>query len=460
MMDKKTPVLNKRMTALAVCLSALTAPAWAQNASVPSQSEVDQVFREVIANPSSIDIRTKYASLLVRSGNYEGGIAALEGLLLAPDAPANIRLELAVLYYRLGSYAMAETYLRDALADPRLDAKQKDEAQSLLRDVVARNKPSRFSGMVMLGVRTQTNPTGATDNGTVLSQGLSVPRGADFAPKSDTDVHAWALLDHVYDLEKQNEAAITTTLMGYANHYSSVSSYSNQAGSTKPYDLTVLAGSTGLRFKPAPETQQDWTLRPHLLFGGATANGSSYFTTGGWGVNTEYRMSERLTYGGTYENSRLTFPARDDIANSPSLGGSRQVLRLNATVETGANRFLMSEFGYVDHDGNVSYTGYRGPELRLSYIFSYPSPFSATALPWATTLMGSALRRDYRSPDPAVSLLTIRQDTEWRLGLINVAPMSRDLAVQFQLEYTNTNSNIPNYSSTNTSGTLGVIWKY
>jgi hypothetical protein len=459
MMDNKTPVLTTRMAAIAVCLSALSVPAWAQSAAVPSQTEVDQVFHDVMANPASVDLRTKYASLLVRSGNYEGGIAALEGLLLAPDAPANIRLELAVLYYRLGSYAMAETYLRDALADPRLDAKQKDEAQSLLRDVVARNKPSRLSGMVMLGVRAQTNPTGATDNGTVLSQGLSVPRGSDFGPKSDTDVHVWALLDHVYDLEQQNEAAIATTLVGYANHFSSVGSYSNQAGSNKPFDLTVVAGSTGLRFKPM-QSQQGLTVRPHLLFGGATANGSSYFTTGGWGIDGEYRFKDSVTYGGAYENSRLTFPARDDIANAPSLGGSRQVLRLNASMETGTNRFLLTELGFVDHDGNVAYTGYRGPELRVSYIFNYASPLSAGALPWATTITGSAARRDYRAADPSISLLTTRQDTEWRLGLINVAPVSRDMAVQFQLEYANTNSNIPNYSITNTSGTLGVIWKY
>lgn len=460
MMDNKTPALKKNMAALAACVCAMAAPAMAQTAVAPGQAEVDQVFREVLANPGSVALRTKYSTLLVKAGNYEGGIAALEALLLTPDAPANIRLELAVLYYRLGSYAMSETYLRGALADPRLDARQKDDAQALLRDVVKRNKQSHLSGMVMLGVRSQSNPAGASESATVLYQGLSVPRSPQFAPIADSDVHVWALLDHVYDLEKQNEASITTTLMGFANHFSSVGSYSNQAGYSKPFDLTVVAGSTGLRFKPAPETHQGWTLRPHLIFGGATANGNTYFTTGGWGLNTEYRMSERLTYGGTYENSRLTYPARDDIFNAPLLGGSRQALRLTATLETAPNRFLLTELGYIDHDGNVSYYSFRSPELRLSYIFSYASPFSAEALPWATTVTGSVLGREFRNPDPAVSLATTRQDTEWRVGLINVAPLSRDMAVQLQLEYTKTNSNISNYSLTNTSGTLGVIWKY
>ncbi len=459
-MNTKTPVSTLHVAAFVACMAALGSPAFAQSTSTPSQSEIDQIFRSVLDNPASINIRTKYATLLVQSGNYEGGIAALESLLLLPDAPANIRLELAVLYYRLGSYAISQAYLQEALSDSRLDAKQKEGAQALLGDVIERNKKSRLSGMVMLGIRTQSNPTGATDNGTILSQGLSVLRGPDYAPKSDTDLHAWALLDHVFDLDAQNEAAITTTLMGYANHYESVNSYATQVGYAKPYDMTIVVGNTGVRFKPMPASQQGWTLRPHLLFGGATANGKSYFNTGGWGLGTEYRLSERLAYGGTYENSRQVYFARDDMTNAPALGGSRQYLRANATLETGANRFLLTEIGFQDYDGNIASSGYRGAELRFSYVLGYPSPVSASALPWAITFNASAAQRDYRAPDPQVSPLLTRQDTEWRVGLINVAPVTRDMAVQLQLEYTSINSNISNFSSTNRSGTLGVIWKY
>lgn len=460
MMSRNKPALNLLAVALGACMTAAGMTASAQSTSSPSQSEVDRLFRSVLDNPASVDIRTKYATLLVQSGNYEGGIAALESLLLLPDAPANIRLELAVLYYRLGSYAIAQVYLQEALADSRLDTKRKDDAQALLRDVVERNKKSRLSGMVMLGTRAQSNPTGATDSGTVLWQGASVLRSPDYAPKSDTDLHAWALLDHVFDLDTQNEAAVTTTVMGFTNHYNSVSSYATEVGYAKPYDMTVVAGSTGLRFKPAPATQQGWNVRPHLLFGGASANGRSYFNTAGWGVGTEYRMSDRLMYGVTYENSRQVYFARDDIVNAPALGGSRQYLRLNTTLETGTDRFLLAEFGFQDYDGNTVPTGYQGPELRVSYAMGYSSPLSKDAQPWALTLSLSAAQRNYRAPDPQVSPLITRQDTESRLGLINVAPITRDVAVQFQLEYVNINSNMSNFSSTNRSGTLGVIWKY
>ena len=55
---------------------------------------------------------------------------------------------------------------------------------------------------------------------------------------------------------------------------------------------------------------------------------------------------------------------------------------------------------------------------------------------------------------------TPRKDTEWRWIWVHVMPVTAALSVQFQLDYTNTPSNIPNYNYTNTAGTLGVVWKY
>jgi hypothetical protein len=329
-----------------------------------------------------------------------------------------------------------------------------------LRDVERRNRTSQLSGSVMLGLRGQNNPTGATDNGQVYYQGVSVPRAAEGGPKSDTDAQLWGQLNHVLDLDKQNEASIVTSLVVFANHYNSVGSYNTQPGANKPFDIALLAGSTGLRFKPSPVNNPGLRIRPHLLFGSAAANGNSYFTVGGFGIDGDYRSSESLVWGGAIDSSRLSFSSRDDIANSALQGGNRQSLRLNATLETGSNQFLIGEVGYIDQDGNAPYTGFRGPQARLSYVVTYASPFSVTGLPWTTTVSGSAQQRDYRGADPSVDARTTRKDTEWRWSLVQAVPLQRDLALQLQVEYTNTPSNLPNYSTTNTSGTLGVVWKY
>ncbi|MEO7108478.1 MAG: hypothetical protein ABIZ09_19045, partial [Rhodoferax sp.] len=267
-------------------------------------------------------------------------------------------------------------------------------------------------------------------------------------------------LNHVYDLDQQNEASIVTSLVAFANHYDSVSSYSSQIGSNKPFDLALISGSTGLRFKPLRLTVPGLTIRPHLLFGSAVANGSNYFNTGGWGVDGDFRSSETLLLGGVYENNRLAFSTRDDIANSAVLGGSRQSFKLYATLETTVNQFLSAELGYVDFDGNAPYTAFKGPQGRVSYTLTYAAPTSSTGIPWTTTLSVNGQQRDYRGADATVDALTIRKDTEWRWSLVQVMPVTRDFSVQVQLDYTNTPSNIPNYTLTNTAGTVGVMWKY
>ena len=461
MIDKKSPLVACRLAPIALCLVAMAAPVFAQQSPMtPTPQDVEQAFQEVIGNAGSVEARSKYASLLVRSGNFEGGIAALEGLLIAPDAPASIRLELAVLYFRLGSYAISETYLRAAINDPRLDPQQKRQAESLLVEVIKRNQRSQLSGSLMLGVRSQSNPTAASDNDLVFYQGNAVPRGRDAGPKSDTDIHAWATLNHSYDLDQQNEASIVTSLVAFANHYNSVSSYSSDAGSGKPSDLALIAGSTGLRFKPMRLTNPALSIRPHLIFGSAAANGNSYYNAGGWGIDGDFRTSETTLWGASYENSRLAFSSRSDIANSAVLGGSRQSVKVFGSFETGVNRFLSAELGYVDFDGNAPHTAFKGPAARIAYTLTYPAPTSATGLPWTTTLSVNAQQRDYRGADATVDARTVRKDTEWRWSIVQVMPVTQDLSVQVQLDHTNTPSNIPNYTSTNTAGTLGVVWKY
>ncbi len=307
-------------------------------------------------------------------------------------------------------------------------------------------------------MRNQSNPTSATDSGQVYYLGLPVARGTDTGPKSDTDTFVWGTLNHVLDLDKQNEASIQTSLVAFANHYNSVGSYTQQVGYSKPFDLAVLAGSTGIRFKPLAAT--DFTIRPNLIFGGAMANGNSYFTSLGLGLDGNYRANDALAWNGGFENTKLTYASRDDMVNSRLQGGTRQTLHAGASLETAPGQFLITELGFTDHDGNAMYTGYRGPQARVSYLFSYAPPLGSAGLPWTTTLSAVATRRDYRGADPSVDARNARSDQESRWSLVNNVPIARDVSVLLQLEYGNTSSNISNFSNTNSSGSLGVVWKY
>lgn len=458
MTEKMTPISAKHKTLLALWLGAVATTAMAQSAPPPTAVEVDKAFRDVLANANSMEVRSKYATMLVDIGNFEGGIAALEGLLLMPDAPSRIRVELGVLYYRLGSYAISESYLRAAIADPGLEPALKVHAETLLRDVVQRNKTSRFSGNLMLGVRSQSNPTSATKNSEVYYLGVPVARGKDAGPKPDVDTHFFGSLDHELDLDKQSEATLVTSLVTYASHFNSVDSYTKQVGYSKPFDLAILAGTTGIRFRPVAATEL--LIRPHLIAGVILANGSPHFTNNGVGIDGDYRASETVAWSGAYENTKMVFSSREDMPNVALQGGTRQVARITAAIETAPGRFVITELGYTDMDGNAPYSAFREPHIQVSYIFSYAPLIGTSALPWTTTASITATRRAYRGPDPVAQPFSARTDTGWRASLVNTVPLNRDLSLQFQLDYSDTTSNIPNFSNTNTSGTLAVIWKY
>src|SRR6218665_3654968 len=172
------------------------------------ERQANDAFQQVLRQPQDLAGWSRYAQLMVEAGNYEGGIAALERLLLQPQASPDLRVDIAALYYRLGSYAAAEVMLDTALADSRLHADKRAFATALLADVRARGQRSQLQGVATLGWRHQSNPTYRSDAAQVLSAGELFPLPSEQRPAADNDLNAGLRLSHRYDLEPQNRAAL------------------------------------------------------------------------------------------------------------------------------------------------------------------------------------------------------------------------------------------------------------
>lgn len=425
---------------------------------VDIQRQVDEAFRELLARTDSMDVRRKYATLLVQAGNFEGGIAALEGMLVSPNAPASIRVELAVLYYRLGSYAASEAYLRDAIVDPRLSDVLRKQAETMLLDVVKRNRVSSLTGTLMVGLRAQRNPTSATESRQILSNGVLVMRDEGARPKSDVDGQLWGKMDHVYDFDRQNEASFVTSLVGLIDHYTLGDS--DRPNGIRPFDLSTLQGSTGIRFKPSPSGLRNLTLRPHLVFGVTQLNGSRYFSGGGIGLEGSYRVSDRLTWSGMYVARRLSYASRSDVIDSALPTGVERLAQVRAVAEVGVNHVLVGEVGFFDHGAKRSDFEFFGPQVMLAYSLTYANPTSITGYNWTTTLVGNVLQRRYRDANSAVDPTTRRFDTVRKLTLQNVMPLSRDVGLQIQLDYIDGLSNLPNHAYSDASGSISAFWNF
>jgi uncharacterized protein HemY len=93
----------------------------------------DAALRQTLQTPSDPKALARFATIAVEIGDLEGAISALERLLLINGDLPDVRLELGVLYFRLGSFETARTYLRSAIASPNATTEIRDRANRYLK---------------------------------------------------------------------------------------------------------------------------------------------------------------------------------------------------------------------------------------------------------------------------------------------------------------------------------------
>lgn len=421
------------------------------------ERQTEEAYRQVLQQPQDLALWSRYARLQVQGGNYEGGIGALERLLLQPNYPPELPLEIGVLYFRLGSYAMAESMARRALDDPRLPPEQRAFAQSLVQDAARRTQRTQLSGNVTFGLRSQTNPTYRTSASQVLSGGVLGPLAADQRPKSDWDANLGLRLQHLYDLELQNSAAVSTGFGAYLVDYHSSSGSTLRAGSTKPYDLVLLDLNTGIDFKPLPSDLPGLTLRPHVAFTNVMAQQHGYMDTKAVGLDLAYRPDERTLFDMTVDVQHRSFEQRVDLTNAAEVGGRLASVRARLSRELKPGHQLTAEVALRSSSTYRTYYDYDQQEARVTYAFSYASPVAASRGQWTTSVWLGALQRQYDAADPAVSPGTARKDDEWRLGVSQSIPLADRWFALFSLEHARNRSNMPNFHYRNTSASATLL---
>ena len=99
------------------------------------RAKYDQAFAESLEKPADPDVLVHFAEVAVEFGDIEGAISALERLLLIDAEQPEVKLELGVLYYRLGSTEVARTYLQDVSSSKEASNESKDRANTFLKEM-------------------------------------------------------------------------------------------------------------------------------------------------------------------------------------------------------------------------------------------------------------------------------------------------------------------------------------
>ena len=77
-----------------------------------AEQKKQEVFKKLFKDPTNLSLLFEYANLSILVGDLEGAIGVFEQMLIYDSELPRIRLELGVLYFRLGAYALANNYLK------------------------------------------------------------------------------------------------------------------------------------------------------------------------------------------------------------------------------------------------------------------------------------------------------------------------------------------------------------
>ncbi len=442
---------------LAVAVSATLVgvrPAIAQQTQAVSpelEAEYDTAFQEMLKKPSDLDTLFKFATIASKTGDLEGAISALERMLLVdPDLP-RVRLELGVLYYRLGSFEVARSYFEVTLKSASLTPDVKSRAEQFLAESEKRLTKSRFTGEIFAGMRYQSNANLGPPTSSVRLFGQTANLNQAALGTADWGAVTSGFLRHIYDLGQNNPAQLETQLSGYLNRQFQI-----QAANVSILDLT-----SGPRFKAFNGIFEDVTLKPFGTVGYIWVNDVPYYGSFGSGLEVGALLSDKL------RNTTNVVWRRQMYQNTWYIPTNNQFTGVEYSANT-TFQYALNEAVMLYANGNLqryqtdstpwqNYTLY-GTGGGMS--FSFTDPLFKSELPWSISLFANIQWWYYDQPDAVVDPTIVRQQTDTIVNLTLSIPFDQRTMFTVSGGRFVRSSDIPNYAFTNNSALIGVTWRF
>jgi len=416
------------------------------------KSEQQALFERTFKEPANLDVAFRYAEVSTKLNDFEAAIGALERMLFFNAQLPRVKLELGILYFRLGSYEMAKSYFASAIADASAPPQVRATVQAYLDEIEKRLSPSFLAGFVQSGVRYQTNATAGPAGSLVRVFGFDGVLDQKFVKQPDWNVFTQAIVSHTLDLQTQRGDTWETQ----------ASAYLSEQRKIKRLDAAAVAVQTGPRIvvDPGQSPGTGLSLRPYVggllvaleeedYLGSATVGSAvTWLPAPGWSLelggdrgHRTFRNTETYTTAdlqtGTLSNGYLS-------VRGPMLDGMRWQARggiLSNDARDGSQSYLQRLFElFVSYDLNINLLG---ATQRLTL-----SPFAGIS--WT----------DYREPNPLVDPDVRRRDREGFVGLAIDAQVYKSFGVGVRVQYAHTDSNLPNYRTDNFSVSAGPTFRF
>lgn len=388
----------------------------------------------LLARPADPGTIFSYGRAAADARDASGVTASLERLLVFDPRLSNLRLELGLLQLRVGSPALAEQYLRDALADPAMPEEIRARGMDLLAEAAARDQRWQVDGRIAAGIRYNTNansgPDGTvqfvTDIGEVQGRLRSEDTGqADYSATLSLSGAAR------YDLGTQAGHALVLPGLIYLERYREQTQL----------DLGYVNIAPGIEFRLDHLADRPARVTLSAFLARLVRDGETYLDEAGLSIDAIVQQRPGLLWRVGFSGKDQQFFNTDEAPLNDNRDGGIYTLFAGSEVVTGPRTRLSGELFGRRKAARRDYEAYGEWGVRAHALHLLPDPIQTGYGPWELGLLGTYSTVDYDDLDLSIDLDTAQRDRRYRIEAQLGVPVSARAMVTARVGYYRNQSN-------------------
>ena len=351
-----------------------------------------ELLKRMVADPGNVDLALAYVTLAGAEGDAEGAISTLERLLMFSPHLARLNFQLGLLYHQLGSTDAATAYFEAAAAAPdTTPAITVQIARLLGRPEPAATGASGYEkpqGMIMLGMRYQTNANGGAGTASVDLNGINFLLSD--AAMADPDSNAFAAASYHVSAPVSPEGDRLDV---------DASAYGSLYGKHDELNTTAAEIQIGPNFDLKRLSLPGARLGVYALGGAVGLKGVPYLYTAGLGTVLTAAIDSQTQARVRLEGRDNFFVDSTDRPGVSDMSGWR--VRLTGDVRRQVSPGVLV-YGALYAERVAAVAGsYADWEWGGSAgtVISIKSPIAALPAKWSLDLSAGALQRLFDAPD-------------------------------------------------------------
>lgn len=408
------------------------------------QQDYDALFQQMYKNPSDLEASFKFAEQAVKRGDYEAAIGALERMLFFNPNLPRVKLELGVLYFKLGSYELARSYFQEAIKAADAPDDIRVQVRAYLTEIDRRLARYEFSVFTTAGLRYQTNANLGPSSLMVRALGQDAILNSAYGKRPDWNMFQTLTANYAYKIGTRGDA-IEASFLGI---------------NSRQYKLNQFnLGLVELVVGPRIAIGQNASFKLYGIGDQAWLGDANYFSAGGGGVSARTLLGDRGILEAFVEQRHRDFLNSSNFPTAAQQTGDLLSAVVTSDVGFGSVHWT-TRVGFEQNRAVFDYYSYKRYSIDMASPYGFVLSVFGTPHQFVFAPTIGFSWANFDAPNPIVDPFQIRNDKEQRYGAIFDAQVYKNVGLRTQILYTKIDSSLPNYTTDNFSVSIGPAARF